>query len=46
MDETYGVPQRQKWTGNVSDNEGRKDTSFASEALDEESPTLNTKMVT
>lgn len=46
MDETYGVPQRQKWIDNVSDNNGRKDTSFASEALEEESPTDNTKMVT
>ena len=46
MDETYGVPQREKWVTNVNVDDGRKDTSFASEALEEESPTDNTKMVT
>ena len=50
MDETYGVPQRQKWlthaaTG-ASEASGRKDTSFASEALEEDNPCENTKMVT
>ena len=50
MDEQYGVPQRDKWTSDSSDGvseaNGRADTSFASEALEEESPTDNTKMVT
>ncbi len=56
MDETYGVPQREKWItheatgasgGAVGDEaSGRKDTSFASEALEEDNPCLNTKMVT
>ena len=45
MDETYGVPQREKWTDNTVED-GRKDTSFASEALEEDNPCLNTKMVT
>jgi hypothetical protein len=50
MDETYGVPQREKWithaaTG-ASEASGRKDTSFASEAMEEENPCSNTKMVT
>ena len=45
MDETYGVIQREKWTDNTVE-EGRKDTSFASEALEEDNPCLNTKMVT
>ena len=46
MDATYGVSQREKWiTG--SDDDGRVDTSFASEVqAEEESPTENTKMVT
>jgi len=58
MDETYGVPQREKWithaaTGaseghdeGVAEASGRKDTSFASEAMEEENPCSNTKMVT
>ena len=52
MEEQYGVPQRERWS-EVSDGaesearSGRKDTSFASEAMEEEeSPTDNTKMVT
>ena len=44
MDETYGVPQREKW--GASEASGRKDTSFASEALEEDNPCSNTKMVT
>ena len=57
MDETHGVPQRERWTVSpveefrgsselASLRSGRKDTSFASEAVEEESPTDNTKMVT
>ncbi len=58
MEEQYGLPQRDKWTSDSSDGvseaSGRVDTSFASEALsdanteamEEESPTDNTKMVT
>ncbi len=59
MDEQYGVAQRQRWSTarsgvpDVSDGaesvarSGRVDTSFASEAMEEEeSPTDNTKMVT
>ena len=46
MDETYGVPQRLKWEPNSLDDTGRKDTSFASEAIEEENPCSNTKMVT
>ena len=51
MDEQYSIPQRDKWTSDSSDRvskaNGRKDTSFASEAMEEEeSPTDNTKMVT
>ena len=58
MDETHGVPQRERWStarSGVPDGQpgaegearsGRKDTSFASEAMEEESPTDNTKMVT
>ena len=47
MDESYGVSQRMKWYDTSDDNDdGRKDTSFASEAIEEESPTDNTKMVT
>ena len=52
MDETYGVPQREKWK-EKTEEEGRKDTSFASEAigdeqssLEEDNPCSNTKMVT
>jgi len=49
MDDTYGVPQRMKWGARGAESEarsGRKDTSFASEALEEDNPCLNTKMVT
>ena len=57
MDQDYGVPQRLKWTSDVADGvseaNGRKDTSFASEAmgddessLEELSPCDETKMVT
>ncbi len=59
MEEQYGVPQRERWSDGydssrrVSDGaesvarSGRVDTSFASEAMEEEeSPTDNTKMVT
>jgi len=46
MDETYGVPQRLKWDQNSLDDTGRIDTSFASEAIEEENPCSNTKMVT
>ena len=38
MDETYGQQQ--------AEAVGRSDTSFASEVMEEESPTNNTKMVT
>ena len=38
MDEQYGVKELPE--------DGRKDTSFASEAMEEESPTDNTKMIT
>tara|TARA_R110002012_G_scaffold244874_1_gene419858 strand:+ start:16 stop:339 length:324 start_codon:yes stop_codon:yes gene_type:complete len=41
MDEQYGLQEAEK-----AEAEGRSDTSFASEALEEESPTDNTKMVT
>ena len=50
MDQDYGVPQRTKWTlddgGGVSEANGRADTSFASEAMEEMSPTDETKMIT
>ena len=52
MDEQYGVTQRQQWSSHAAGGaesvarSGRKDTSFASEAMEEESPTDNTKMVT
>ena len=58
MYEQYSIPQAalqaqhqiEKWyvaDGAVDEgNGGRKDTSFASEALEEESPTDNTKMIT
>ena len=58
MDEQYSIPQRERWSDGADGAEsearsGRKDTSFASEAmgdeessLEEESPTDNTKMVT
>ena len=41
MDEQYGLQEAEK-----AEAEGRSDTSFASEAMEEESPTDNTKMVT
>ena len=45
MYDTYSVPQMEKW-GKSEDDEGRADTSFASEAINEsEDPTANTKMV-
>ena len=40
MHETYVVSKQKE------EEEGRKDTSFASEAMAEEDPTANTKMVT
>ena len=46
MDETYGVPQRDKWTTDVMLEDGRVDTSFASEVQNEsDNPCDNTKMV-
>ena len=47
MDETYGVPQREKWHTALTGEDGRADTSFASEVQNEsENPCENTKMVT
>ena len=54
MDEQYGIPQREKWydrdSGRYGTDDqgvsGRKDTSFASEAMNEENPCAETKMVT
>ena len=48
MDDTHGVPQRERWSDGAESEarSGRVDTSFASEAMEEESPTDNTKMVT
>jgi hypothetical protein len=49
MDETYGAPQRDKWVAGGAESEarsGRIDTSFASEALLEDNPCEQTKMVT
>ena len=47
MDESYGVPQREKWKTDVTLEDGRVDTSFASEVQnEEENPCENTKMVT
>ena len=49
LDDEYGVPQRSKWLedADVADGaSGRKDTSFASEAMEEENPCAETKMVT
>jgi len=43
MYEQYSLPQIEKWG---SSEEGRKDTSFASEAMEEENPCLETKMIT
>ena len=45
MYDEYSVPQMNKW-GESHDEEGRKDTSFASEAMEEQNPCENTKMVT
>ena len=44
MYEEYSIPQIEKW-GENHNEEGRKDTSFASEAMEEENPCENTKMV-
>jgi hypothetical protein len=50
MDQDYGVPQREKWYQDVADGvseaNGRADTSFASEAMEEMSPNDETKMIT
>ena len=52
MDEQYSIPQKEKWydadgAESVDEgNGGRKDTSFASEAMEEENPCEETKMVT
>ena len=50
MYDTYSIPQMEKWyraDGAESEaRSGRKDTSFASEAMEEENPCENTKMVT
>jgi hypothetical protein len=50
MDQDYGVPQREKWHQDVADGvseaNGRADTSFASEAMEEMSPNDETKMIT
>ena len=43
MYDEYSLPQIAKWG---SSEEGRKDTSFASEAMEEENPCAETKMVT
>ncbi len=47
MDEQYGSIQRDKWTSDGAEGvaKGRKDTSFASEAMEEENPCSETKMV-
>ena len=42
MDSQYGLQEAEA----EAEAEGRSDTSFASEAMEEESPTDNTKMVT
>ena len=52
MYEQYSIPQMEKWYHHAADgaidegNGGRKDTSFASEAMEEENPCEETKMVT
>ena len=50
MYEDYSIPQMEKWystDGAESEaRSGRKDTSFASEAMEEENPCSETKMVT
>jgi len=45
MYDEYSLPQIEKW-GKSHSEEGRKDTSFASEAMEEENPCAETKMVT
>ena len=45
MYDEYSVKQMEKW-GKDHGEEGRKDTSFASEAMEEENPCAETKMVT
>ena len=45
MYDEYSIPQIEKW-GENHNEDGRKDTSFASEAMEEENPCENTKMVT
>ena len=50
MYDEYSVPQINKWSSDspegASEASGRKDTSFASEAMEEENPCAETKMVT
>ena len=46
MDDEYGSKQRESWATGASEASGRIDTSFASEAMEEENPCDNTKMVT
>ena len=48
MDEQYGYDSSRSGADGAESEarSGRKDTSFASEAMEEESPTDNTKMVT
>ena len=44
MDDQYGLQEAE--ADSEQSEQGRSDTSFASEAMEEESPTDNTKMVT
>ena len=52
MDDTHGSKQRELWATGASggaegdEASGRIDTSFASEAMEEQNPCDNTKMVT
>ena len=50
MYDQYRAPQIEKWYQDVADGvseaNGRADTSFASEAMEEMSPTDETKMIT
>ena len=50
MYDEYSLPQIEKWSSDspegASEASGRKDTSFASEAMEEENPCAETKMVT
>ena len=49
MYDEYSVPQIEKWSTSVVDEfrgSGRKDTSFASEVMEEDNPCAETKMVT